>query len=140
MGYFDVPAADAQKVNQELFDWLDRSGGKPFFAFLNYFDLHDPYLTERQYQTRFTNTVTRGDLINFRFQASGFRRKPVLTQQEIQSEVDGYDGCLSYLDAKLGDLFPNGRRGLDQNTSREHFRSGEALAVRISSGMGTAYT
>ena len=118
VGYFDIPGRkNAQQVNEELFDWIDRSHGKPFFAFLNYFDIHDPYLTDRQYQTRFGGTVTRGELINFQFQANAFRRKPTLTPQEIQAEVDSYDGCLSYLDAKLGELFAElSRRGLEKNT------------------------
>ena len=118
IGYFDIPGRKrAEEVNQELFNWLDRSDGRAFFAFLNYFDLHDPYLTEEPYQTRFSNNVARGDLINFQFQAETFRRKQRLTEQEIQAEIDSYDGCLSYLDAKLGELFSElARRGLDKNT------------------------
>jgi arylsulfatase A-like enzyme len=118
LGYFDIPGRKrAQQVNQELFDWLDRSESKPFFAFLNYFDIHDPYLTEEPYQTRFANAVARGDLINFQFQANTFRRKASLTEREVQAEIDGYDGCLAYLDAKLGELFSElSRRGIDKNT------------------------
>jgi arylsulfatase A-like enzyme len=118
VGYFDIPGRKrADEVNQELFDWLDKTNGRPFFAFLNYFDLHDPYLTEEPYKTRFSNKVARGNLINFQFQANTFRRKPSLTEQEVQAEVDGYDGCLAYLDAKLGDLFSElSRRGIDKDT------------------------
>ena len=118
LGYFDIPGRKrASQVNQEFFDWLDRANGKPFFAFLNYFDIHDPYLTNSTYQTRFSNEATHGELVNFQFQPASFRRKPKLTEQEVQAEVDGYDGCLAYLDDRLGELFTElSRRGLDKNT------------------------
>ncbi len=35
----------------------------------------------------------------------------------MQAELDSYDGCLAYLDAKLGELFQElGRREIDKNT------------------------
>ncbi len=33
----------ADVVNQEVMEWIDRDRQRPFFAFLNYFDVHDPY-------------------------------------------------------------------------------------------------
>jgi arylsulfatase A-like enzyme len=33
----------ADVVNQEALQWIDRDRHRPFFAFLNYFDAHDPY-------------------------------------------------------------------------------------------------
>jgi hypothetical protein len=37
---------DASQINAELLGWLSRRpSGRPFFAFLNYYDAHDPYLT-----------------------------------------------------------------------------------------------
>jgi arylsulfatase A-like enzyme len=30
-------------VNSEVLGWIDRDRQRPFFAFLNYFDVHDPY-------------------------------------------------------------------------------------------------
>jgi arylsulfatase A-like enzyme len=118
LGYFDIPGRKrAEQINAEFFDWLGQTNGKPFFAFLNYFDLHDPYLTDRSHQTRFTDNPSHGEVINFQFQANSFRRKSIVTKDEIQSELDSYDGCLTYLDARLGELFAElKRRGLDQNT------------------------
>jgi arylsulfatase A-like enzyme len=118
LGYFDIPGRKrAEQINEEFTAWLGQSNGRPFFAFLNYFDLHDPYLTSESHQTRFTHTPTRGEVINFQFQANSFRRKPIVTKEEIQTELDSYDGCLAYLDARLGELFAElKRRDLDKNT------------------------
>ena len=105
LGFFDIPGRKrAAQVNQEFLEWLDDSHKKPFFAFLNYMELHDPYLTDPAYSTRFSNQPSRGDLINFQFGVA-FRRKPSLSQAEIQREIDGYDGALSYLDSQLELLF-----------------------------------
>src|SRR5262249_44904884 len=35
---------DAGQINQDFLKWLDRQGGSPFFGFLNYMDVHDPYV------------------------------------------------------------------------------------------------
>jgi arylsulfatase A-like enzyme len=41
----DVPFArkQARHVNQEFLHWLDKDPERPFFAFLNYMDAHEPY-------------------------------------------------------------------------------------------------
>jgi len=104
-------------VNQEFLDWLDRSSPRPFFAFLNYLDVHDPYLPPPPFDTKFSHVRPRGDLINFQFQAHAYRRKPTLSREEIQSEIDGYDGGLASLDEALGALFAElARRGLEERT------------------------
>jgi arylsulfatase A-like enzyme len=119
LGYFDIVGRkQASRVNDEFFGWLDEvDGERPFFALLNYFDVHDPYLTTDSYQSKFSAAVTRGNLINFQFQPHTHRRKAALTAHEVQMEIDSYDGCLAYLDSQVGLLFSElGRRGLDKNT------------------------
>jgi arylsulfatase A-like enzyme len=118
LGYFDIPGRKrAADVNAEFLGWLDRIPDRPFFALLNYFDVHDPYLTATEYELRFAAEVSRGDLVNFQFQPNVFRRKPTLSAGEIQMEIDAYDGCLAYLDAELGRLFAAlAARGLGEQT------------------------
>src|SRR5262249_2855714 len=49
--YFDrLPAAT---INQEFLSWLDKKDGRPFFAFLNYGDSHQPYLPPAPFDTQF---------------------------------------------------------------------------------------
>ncbi|MBK6420855.1 MAG: sulfatase [Gemmatimonadetes bacterium] len=49
-GYHRKTAAE---VNAALLAWLDRAPGRPYFAFLNYFDAHDPYLPAAPFDTAF---------------------------------------------------------------------------------------
>lgn len=118
VGYYDLPGRkSAAQVNDEFFNWLNQNEGRPFFAFLNYFDVHDPYLTSMPYAHKFSDQVADGSVINYQFQSHAFRRKPVITPQESQMEIDAYDGALAYLDSQMGALFSElARRGLDKNT------------------------
>lgn len=80
----------ADVVNQEVLDWVDRDHQRPFLAFLNYFDVHDPYGAPRAYPT------------------------PSWPQQ---TKLDAYDNGVKYVDDSIGRLMEElGRRGLAQNT------------------------
>jgi arylsulfatase A-like enzyme len=80
----------ADVVNQEVVDWIDHDRQRPFFAFLNYFDVHDPYGGPRAYS------------------------KP---SWPLQTEVDAYDNGVKYVDDYIGQLMEKlGRRGLADNT------------------------
>jgi arylsulfatase A-like enzyme len=80
----------ADVVNQEVTEWIDRDRQRPFFAFLNYFDVHDPYGGPRTYP------------------------KPSWPQQ---TDVDAYDNGVKYVDDYIGQLMAQlGRRGLANNT------------------------
>lgn len=80
----------AAAVNQEVTDWIDRDRQRPFFAFLNYFDVHDPYGGPRDYA------------------------KPSWPQQ---TDVDAYDNGVKYVDDHIGQLMAElERRGLADHT------------------------
>ena len=44
-----------REINDSFLDWLDPSGGpdRPFFAFLNYFDAHEPFVPPAGFEKRF---------------------------------------------------------------------------------------
>ncbi len=80
----------ADAVTQEVTDWIDRDRQRPFFAFLNYFDVHDPYGGPRGYP------------------------KPSWPQK---SDVDAYDNGVKYVDDHIAQLMEDlGRRGLADHT------------------------
>lgn len=80
----------AEVVNREAMDWVDRDRQRPFFAFLNYFDVHDPYGAPRAYP------------------------KPAWPQE---TDLDAYDNGAKYVDDCIGSLMEElGRRGLTNNT------------------------
>jgi arylsulfatase A-like enzyme len=75
------PAHDfkpAPYVTNAFLDWHGDLDGRPFFAFLNYFDAHGPYRAPAEYVTRFKR---RG------------------------GSLDRYDAAIAFLDAELDRLF-----------------------------------
>lgn len=97
---------DAERVNQDFLRWLsDRQAPeRPFFAFLNYIDAHDPYLTPPGFDRYFgVKPETAADVETIR---TWHRARPLdPSDREIALIRDAYDDCLAYLDEQLGRLF-----------------------------------
>ncbi len=114
LNYEGVPTRRyAADINRSTLDWIDREPEKPFFVFINYFDVHDPYLPPEPYRSKFASSPNPGGLIN------GFteRYSPSLTPEQIQTEMDAYDGAISYVDDEIKKLFVElDTRGLLENT------------------------
>jgi arylsulfatase A-like enzyme len=128
LGFEDIPGRRrAADINRSLLRWIDRDPGRPFFAFLNYMDTHDPYLPPRPYRTRFSKLANPGGLLNERV-----RREVPLGSEQQQGEIDAYDGAVAYVDDQIGMLVQGLRhRGLADRTllviTADH---GESLGER----------
>lgn len=96
----------AEEINSHFLSWLSQVRERPFFAFLNYFDAHTPYLPPKPFDEQFGARLKRGD-----------DRVPKWdwTQENVQAEVNAYDGAIAYLDHELGKLIDqlNTRQILD---------------------------
>lgn len=101
-------AADRRQAS--FLRWLDdRDKARPFFAFLNHFDAHEPYLPPSG-EFRFSAGTP---LYHWNY----LTRKRRWTPSELQDLRDAYDACIYYLDDQLGKLHDElGRRGLLDNT------------------------
>ena len=109
-GLDDKPGRkEASGVNAEFVHWLDRVDGRPFFAFLNYFDAHAPYLPPAPWDTMFGPLLPGRD--------PSMQEGRAFTRRELQAEIDGYDGGIRSLDDHLGLLLEElEARGLLDNT------------------------
>jgi arylsulfatase A-like enzyme len=102
----------AAELNRDFLTWISRNDQRPFFAFLNYFDAHEPFLPPSPFATTFgPNGRPKKNLIMAPEQNRNW------TEKEIQLERDAYDGSIAYLDQELGLLFDElQRRGKLANT------------------------
>lgn len=97
----------ARRVTDDFLSWLDRRDRRPYFAFLNYFDAHEPYLPPAPYDEKFGASGPRplertGGL---RHDARAWRpRKWESSNREIRLDRNAYDGAIAYIDANLGRL------------------------------------
>ncbi len=95
---------DGQRVNRDFLKWRDAHPDRPFFAFLNYIEAHDPYQVPEGFNRHFgLKPESSADLDLIR----GWHScdKTDLAPRQLALVRDAYDDCLSSLDEQLGRLF-----------------------------------
>lgn len=104
----------AVDINRSVFRWLDhRPAGRPFFAFINFYDAHRPYLPPPPYDRMFVPPGTEPDPRLHRTAKAGDDQRDETT---VWAE-NAYDGGVAWLDSRLGVLFAElERRGLTDST------------------------
>ena len=108
----------APTVNQRLARWLDNNRHSPFFVFVNYFDAHGPYCPPAPFNSKFGPKRPSNMLpIDFRNELRQQNRPRCLSAEELQIEIDAYDGCIAYLDQEIGRMLAAlSDRGILDNT------------------------
>lgn len=95
----------ARDINDRFLGWLRTKPDAPFFAFLNYFDAHEPYLPPAPFDRTFGAGRQNGrhsPLHHAQWNPAAPSKE--LPADELQEEIDAYDGALAYLDQQLGAL------------------------------------
>jgi arylsulfatase A-like enzyme len=112
-----LESRDAREVNDAFLAWLGRRRtDRPFFAFLNYFDAHEPYLPPRNYEGRFGIKPQTTRDHEYLFDFVGAFKDPNHIRDIVMAR-DCYDDCIAYLDDQLGRLLDElKRRGLLEKT------------------------
>lgn len=106
----------APTISGEFLGWLNERQDRPFFAMLNYYDAHGPYLPPAPFDRKFSASGRHADLSPLHRYLTRPRRT-LLSAEVVQREIDQYDGALAYLDQELGKLFESlTTRGLMENT------------------------
>ncbi|WP_435020998.1 sulfatase [Tundrisphaera sp. TA3] len=120
----DIPRLGYRKtaamINRDLLAWLPTRGDRPFFAFLNYYDVHDPYVVPPGADRAFAR--------------SGEGRP----RSVLETARDDYDDCLRSLDEEVGRLLADleGRGLLDDTLIIVTSDHGEAFGEHDLQGHG----
>jgi arylsulfatase A-like enzyme len=128
LGWDDFPQGKrAEDVNREMLRWVDHDPAKPFFAFLNYFDVHTPYSPPPSFRNKFTSSpsssaankwppISHEDLEIFS-NVDPYLYKVLLSPEGFQQASNSYDDSVAYVDDQVRNLFSElHSRGLDKNT------------------------
>jgi arylsulfatase A-like enzyme len=91
----------APDVSRSFLAWVDNGSERPWFAFLNYFDAHSPFLPPPPFDARFGTSVSYREPVVI--EELNMEVDP--TPEVVQAELDAYDGGMAYLDAEIGLLF-----------------------------------
>lgn len=89
----------ARGIHQHLVEWLDAHPGRPWFAFANFYDAHDPYLPPAPFDTAFTGRRIPDHERNYTL----VNTEPV-TAEAARAERDAYDQAMRWLDHEVGAL------------------------------------
>jgi arylsulfatase A-like enzyme len=101
----------AEHLNRDFLNWHSKNQKEPFFAFLNYFDAHNPYLPPDRFLKLFGPELHRDNPIRALADWTGNEK------QQIQAELNAYEGVIAYIDHQLGLLFDElEKRGIFDDT------------------------
>jgi arylsulfatase A-like enzyme len=112
----DHPRKNAARINRDFLSWLATQGERPFFAFLNYFDAHSPFVPPDGVDRRFGpgpfSAAERATLVDWER-----RTRDKISKQDAALARDAYDECIAYIDQQLGTLIDElERRGVLEET------------------------
>ncbi len=94
----------AAELDTAFLAWLSRRrSDRPFFAFLNYFDAHEPYVPPPEYEGCFGIRPTSAADYEFLMDFVGVV-KSGRKERDILMARDWYDDSIAYLDEQLGRL------------------------------------
>jgi arylsulfatase A-like enzyme len=104
-GFVDVPGRKhASDLNKSVLSWIDRSRGHPFFAFVNYFDVHAPWIPPAPYAGSYSG-MTPAELRSHSVAIKDLDgTDPPPPASELRRMVDTYDESIHYLDSQIGAL------------------------------------
>jgi arylsulfatase A-like enzyme len=81
----------ATTVRQQFLHWVEANPRGRFFAFLNFFDVHEPYVAPPEFDGTFSDSPPA--------------YLPSKNRSTAQARLNRYDDCLAYLDHELGITF-----------------------------------
>ncbi len=108
----------ARQINDDFLAWLGRRrSDRPFFAFLNYFDAHDPFVPPAGFESRFGISPRSPQDYRFLFDYSKLM-KGKERPRDVKMAFDCYHDCIAFLDVQLDQLLGRLREeGLLENTT-----------------------
>jgi len=126
LGMEEVPARKgAVESTDRILNWIEKDDEHPFFTFINYFDVHDPYLPPQPYRSRFSAEQEPGGFLNWRLG----RGESEMTPAQHKGELEAYNGAIAHVDDEL--------RRLVDGIAR--LRPDEGLLVIVTSDHGEAF-
>ena len=100
-----IPRRDARALNQAVFRWLGHRRKQPFFLFVNYFDVHEPYSPVPEVGTQFGNAQpTLAYRIRAEVDGLTMEIEVPRSPAEQATLLAGYDSGLAYADRQIGSL------------------------------------
>jgi len=95
----------APQLTENFLRWIGQDQEKPYFAVLNYYDAHAPYIPPQPYRRMFSAQFEPGGKINTDWGMVDIYLD--LSPEQVQGEIDAYDGAIAYVDDSIAQLLAN---------------------------------
>lgn len=124
----DYHRKTAASLNRDVLDWIsNRRNGRPFFAFVNYYDAHAPCVIPDGAPERFGQcqrpekeriaALKRYQRLNANQWKPEDGEKSEVDREGVEVLRDSYESCISYVDDQIGRLVDElERKGILDNT------------------------
>lgn len=101
------PYADAKKINDKAFEWLDKNKDGAIFFWVHYMDPHYPYDPPKEFADLSNKEVARLNRLCWMnlLTKNKSEQKHLLTIEDISRIIDLYDGEIAYADSCIGKFF-----------------------------------
>jgi arylsulfatase A-like enzyme len=108
----------AAELNRLALEWLDRTGKRPFFLWIHYFDVHADYSAPAPWNRLFDGTPPAPEVARIGNLMRVINGNATLGPGDLERIVTSYDREIAYADAMLGELWRGiERRGLAASTA-----------------------
>ncbi len=98
----EMERRDAGQINRDVLGWIHHRSPRPFYLFINYYDVHAPYIAPPYPASRFGAIFPwLLDRIESVIGMGNGHRHPSAMDADSPT---GYDNCLSFLDNSVGEL------------------------------------
>lgn len=98
-----IPALPGQQVTADFLKWSAGRKGTPWFAFLNYYEAHGPYLPPVPYDTMYLGKQDAA-VTQYWDRIQRLYGPSQLPLAELAVSLDAYDGAINYLDVQVDSL------------------------------------
>lgn len=92
---------NAETMTKGAISWLDKNKDFPFFLWLHYMDLHEPYVISDASECKYSANISRLSQVKF---LKDMRQKEIGTES-MKGIIDIYDDKLRYVDENFKKLF-----------------------------------
>lgn len=107
----------APDVGRDMVDWIDGDTEHPWFAFVNFYDAHDPYVAPSEYIEQIDAMPHADSLPVKRIEDGALQDAEPEFRRERLSALRDYEASIRYLDAQVGRMLSElATRGLLDNT------------------------
>jgi len=95
---------NGEELTEKIIDWISRNKNNNFFIYAHFMDTHAPYIPPIRYFKQFSASSIFDGYVSDS-ELSKLAKQKRVTEKIRLNTINRYDGSISYIDDKIGNLF-----------------------------------